>query len=67
VNGMTSHEQALNGMWEGDAKNTFDKAYNQNLIQFENFYKGINEYVKALNQVADEYDRTEAINVQVAK
>ena len=35
--------------------------------KFQEFVKGINEYVTALNTIAKEYDNAEDRNVQVAK
>lgn len=66
VNQLESTENALLGMWDGDAKNAFDKAFKSDKIQMDNFYNAIAQYVNVLNQIADNYDAAEATNVSTA-
>lgn len=66
VENLTQREQALNGMWEGEARKTFHNAYTKERVQFDNFYKGIEQYIRVLLEAAQEYERTEQTNTQIA-
>lgn len=66
VNQLESTENTLLGMWDGDAKDAFDKAFKSDKIQMDNFYNAIAQYVNVLNQIADNYDAAEATNVGTA-
>ena len=63
---MSTHE-ALNGMWEGEAKAAFDQAFKRDMIQFQNFYNAINGYVEALEDIANNYSMMEARNIELAR
>lgn len=63
---LQSIERSLNGMWEGEAKNAFHKAFSQDIQQMTNFYKAIDQYQQKLNQIADAYEKAEKSNVQIA-
>lgn len=64
IENLRSQERALNGMWEGDAKNAFDKAFNQDIVQMQNFYKEIENYVTKLTEIAKTYEQAEMRNVE---
>ena len=66
VEQLAQQERSLDNMWDGDANNAFKSNFQEDQKQFMNFYNGINDFVKALNQIADEYDRMEASAKQVA-
>ncbi len=63
VGQLESTEGTLMGMWDGDAKNAFDKAFKNDKIQMDNFYNAIANYVNVLEQIAANYDSAEAANV----
>lgn len=63
---MSTHE-ALNGMWEGEAKAAFDNAFRRDMIQFMNFYNAIRAYAETIDQIANNYCITEARNVEIAR
>lgn len=67
VKQLADNEASLASMWEGDAKNAFRTAFNNDKAQFDNFYTGILKYVEALENAAKEYDRAEDQNVTIAK
>ncbi len=67
VERLASQEASLASMWEGDAQKAFRKAFNDDRQQFENFYKGIAEYIRALQEAAQRYDEAEAKNLETAK
>ncbi len=66
VNQLESTEQTLIGMWDGDAKQSFDSAFKSDKIQMDNFYNAIQQYVQVLEQIAANYDTAEATNVSTA-
>ncbi len=66
INNLKSQHAALNGMWEGDAKQAFDKAFNQDIQQMQNFYTEIEHYIAKLAEVAKNYEQAEAKNVEIA-
>lgn len=64
---LMSTQEALNGMWEGEAKATFDNAFRSDMIQFQNFYNAIAAYAEALEDIANNYCIMEARNVELAR
>ena len=66
VQAMTEKEEALSGMWEGDARNAFHNAYVTDAEKFNNFYNGISLFVKALNDAAQKYAKSENDATQIA-
>ena len=60
-------EQTLMGQWEGPAKETFHKAFINDLTQMANFHNAVGMYVKALLEIAQTYDKAEAMNAEMAK
>lgn len=59
VSSMTEKEQALSGMWEGEARNAFHNAYAVDAEKFQNFYNGIVRFIQALSDAAQEYVKAE--------
>ena len=59
--------RTLNGtlgqQWRGDARTAFDK----DVQKFEQFIKGIMDFIRVLRQNADEYDRVENTNTSIAR
>lgn len=66
VEEMTSTEQQLVGMWDGEAKETFHNAFNADRSQMDVFYQTIEKYCVALENNAAKYEQNEAKNVQTA-
>lgn len=60
---LRNQHNSLNGMWEGDAKNAFDKAFNRDIQQMQNFYNEINKYVDKLTEIAKNYEVAENKNL----
>lgn len=63
---LRGHQQRLTKAWDGEANDIFDKAFNSDMVQFDNFARAIREYVQALRAAADEYERMENANKQIA-
>lgn len=66
VQQLENTEQALAGMWEGDAKEAFHRAFNSDKIQMDNFYNAIEVYITRLQNAAAKYQQAEALNVDTA-
>lgn len=66
IEALRNQHRALNGMWEGDAKNAFDKAFNRDIQQMQNFYNEINNYIEKLTQIAENYEKAENKNLTTA-
>lgn len=66
VSTMTDKEQALSGMWEGEARNAFHNAYATDVEKFQNFYNGIARFVQALSDAATEYAKGEQAAASLA-
>lgn len=64
---LMSTQKSLDGMWDGDANTQFNKAFQKDMVQFDNFARVIRDYANALNQMADNYDKAEATNVSIAQ
>lgn len=60
-------EQNLMSMWDGDAKNSFHTAFNNDKAQMDNFYKAVVQYVKGIESMAANYDNAENKNVSTAQ
>ena len=50
----------LDTMWEGDASDAFAARLRNDEPRFEELYRIINQYCEAVEESADDYDRTEA-------
>jgi len=66
-NELDSQEQELCSMWEGEAKNAFDKAFKSDEAQMDNFYNLIEQYCVALENIATKYDQAEMMNTSTAQ
>ena len=60
-------EGALNGMWEGEAKNQFHTAFTNDITQMHNFYNAVAQYVTVLNNAVARYQQAEAQNIEIAQ
>lgn len=63
---LRGHQQRLTNAWDGPANDAFDSAFKSDMVQFDNFARAIREYVQALRQAADEYERKENDNKRIA-
>ena len=63
ITNLNTDENTLASQWEGDAQKAFRTAFQKNYQQFEEFHKGITEYINTLRTIAQTYDNTEDKNV----
>lgn len=66
VGNLESQEQNLVGMWEGEARDAFHNAFNNDKTQMDNFYNLIEQYCAALEEIAAKYEEAEARNLSTA-
>ena len=61
-----SNVQDLAGMWEGQAKEAFHTAFNNDKVQMTNFSTLIEKYVNTLITIAAKYEQAESVNADTA-
>lgn len=66
VGELEATEMNLQGMWEGEAKNTFDLMFKSDKIQMDNFYNAVEVYAQRLESIAARYAQAESTNVEIA-
>lgn len=59
-------EQTLMGQWDGQAKEAFHQAFNNDKIQMTNFSTLIDKYVCTLLAIAAKYMQAETENIETA-
>lgn len=67
INELENLEGRLNGMWDGEANDTFHQAFTNDKIQMTNFYNAIAQYVATLRSIADRYQQAEINNTDTAR
>ena len=66
VNEMIGLEQRLNDSWEGEARNAFHTAFENDRRKMDTFAKNIDLYAEALERNAEAYSVAEAANTNTA-
>jgi WXG100 family type VII secretion target len=66
VGDLEATEQNLASMWEGEARDAFHQAFNNDKIQMTNFTTLIEKYVNSLLAIAAKYEQAENVNVSTA-
>jgi len=66
VGALEETENVLAGMWEGEAKDAFHTAFNNDKTQMNNYFNAIAQYVNVMRQIAAKYAQAEAVNVSTA-
>ncbi|WP_157949886.1 WXG100 family type VII secretion target [Vallitalea okinawensis] len=61
---MKNEIDRLRATWEGDVAETTIRKFNELSDDFEERYNTINQYATFLTNAADEWDRTNATNMQ---
>ena len=67
VRDLETKQQELKSMWQGDANNSFDAAFNSDKEKWTTFASLMQQYIEALGKIAEAYDKAEAANVETAK
>jgi len=66
VEKMVGYVSQLNGMWEGEAKEAFNKAFNDDKGKMDQFAQNIEKYVQALLESASQYENAEKTATSLA-
>lgn len=66
VENLKAEAARLNGMWEGEAHDTFEANFKNDSIRMDNFYTAIQDYCVKLDEIAVNYNNAEARNVATA-
>lgn len=62
---LEAQESNLNSMWDGAANDAFHNAFTRDKMQFDTFYNEMIKYAATLEQIACEYEKAEANNVNI--
>lgn len=63
---LQTSETNVCSMWEGEAKQAFQTAFDQSKVKMDSFKQAIDQYVNALLQIAQKYETAEQQNIQIA-
>lgn len=66
IGDLQTSEKTLSGKWEGDAKTSFETAFNNDVKYMNNFVALVKQYEDALEQVIAAYTAAESANVSTA-
>lgn len=66
IESLRTQENSLDGMWEGEAHDTFKKDFTKNMTRMDEFCAAIDAYANALDTIATKYENAENKNVGVA-
>lgn len=66
VMGLRDDEMQLAQSYEGDAQKQFHIQFTNDMEKFDRFYQTIQQFIQQLRADADNYDKTEAMNVSIA-
>lgn len=66
IESLRRAEGSLNGMWDGQARDAFHKAFIGDTVQMDNFYNAIEQYVHKLTEIAEAYEKAERANTNTA-
>lgn len=66
VTKLRTLNSTLGQQWKGDARTAFDREFQKDATKFDEFNRGIQDFIRVLRENADEYDRVENTNTSVA-
>lgn len=66
VSVLESSEGTLNTQWEGAAKDTFHNSFMNDKVYMDSFANEIEKYCVTLENMAVEYEKAEAANIETA-
>lgn len=64
---LEQRERSLVSQWKGESRDEFDRVFQQNRNQFNEFYQGIEKYIRVLEDAANAYENAERKNRQTAQ
>lgn len=66
VETLVTTEASLNSMWEGEARDSFRRVFEEDREQLVRFADLIDKYAQTLTQIADNYRKAEETNTATA-
>lgn len=63
---LRQQEETLNGEWDGDAHDAFDREFKRDINRMTEFYNAIEDYAQKLQLIAKEYATAEKVNLATA-
>lgn len=66
VEKMVGYRTQLDSMWDGEARNAFDRAFDTDKGKWETFAQNIDDYVQKMIESAETYETAEQNNLQTA-
>lgn len=66
VEKMIGYQQSLNSMWEGEAKEAFNRAFQTDRSKWESFAKNIDDFVTKILIIVTTWENAEKQAVQIA-
>lgn len=66
VGNLRADNQTLGRQWEGDARTKFNEEFSKDTEKFDKFHEGIQKFIQQLRKNADEYDKVENKNRDIA-
>ena len=67
ISDLQTSEQTLSGKWEGEAKDSFEKAFNDDLKKMNLFIEAVGKYERALQDTIAAYEKAESTNISTGK
>ncbi len=67
VNSLQNSERRLHGMWEGQAHDAFHNAFMHDKDYMARFHQLIEQYCRALDEIARQYEEAERRNLHTAR
>lgn len=66
VEKMVGYRTQLDSMWDGEARNAFDRAFDADKNKWDLFARNIDDYVQKMIEAAETYENAEQNNLQTA-
>lgn len=67
VTNLISDNASLGKQWEGDARTKFSEEFYKDVEKFTLFANGIEQFIQQLRVDAEEYDKIESTNTEIAR
>lgn len=64
---LLNKQQELASQWQGDANTAFNNAFNSDKGQWDSFASLVDQYIQALQEIKEIYERAEAANTGTAQ
>jgi WXG100 family type VII secretion target len=64
---INQEHMTLTSKWQGDASDVFTERFQRQYPSFENFSQAVEEYIKALEVILQEYEAAEEANKAIAQ